>query len=79
MWRVRRTHDFCFMRGAFMKNSDPFVTVWIFAGMLLGLAIGFAIGIPQGKVGITMCYGLVFGMGIGAGAGAAIKKLKDRE
>ena len=67
------------VNGAFMNNKNQFVTIWMFAGMLLGLVIGCVIGISQGKLGISMCYGLVLGMMVGLGAGTAIKKIRDRK
>ncbi|WP_246019660.1 hypothetical protein [Bacilliculturomica massiliensis] len=35
-----------------MNNKNQFVTIWMFAGMLLGLAIACVIGISQGKLGM---------------------------
>lgn len=61
-----------------MNKHNQFVTVWMFIGMLFGLAIGYIIGRSQGNVGITMCFGIVFGMIVEIGVGTVIKKLKEK-
>lgn len=43
------------------------------------LAIGGVVGLAQGRVGITMCYGILFGMIIGVIIGTVIKKVKEKE
>ena len=46
--------------------------------MILGIAIGWVVGHSQGKTGITMCFGLVFGMIAGAGVGMVVKKIREK-
>lgn len=62
-----------------MNKDSKIITICMLSGMILGLATGCVLGAFQGKIGIFMCYGLVFGFIPGAILGTAINKFKGKK
>ena len=62
-----------------MNKDNKSIIIYMFTGMILGLATGCVLGIFQGKIGIFMCYGLVFGLILGVIVGTVINDFKGKK
>lgn len=62
-----------------MDKDNKAIIICMFLGMILGLATGCALGAFQQKIGIFMCYGLVFGLIVVVIVGMAINKYKGED